>query len=177
MRPLPAGNRGSNLLVGGLFLHQRRRAAPSVQQAATDCSGRFSSLEFRCQYASALQVGQGECACFLCRWVSVLHTAVACLFLTCDRRAPCRCCPLTLPQAAAARGLNTSHLAPAAGSGGEQGAEGLPPAWGVDPAVLESSPLYYAPLAYSMGAHRCIAPFAAALLFGKANCMTVYATV
>ena len=33
-----------------------------------------------------------------------------------------------------------------AGSGG-----GLPPPFGVDPAVLESSPLHYAPLAYTIG--------------------------
>lgn len=60
--------------------------------------------------------------------------------------------PPFVPQAAAAAGLNTSHLAPAAG--GQQGAGELPPAWGVDPAVLESSSLHYAPLAYSMG-ERC----------------------
>lgn len=52
-------------------------------------------------------------------------------------------------QAAAARGLNTSHIASPAE--GQSGAGQLLAAWGVDPAVLESSPLYYAPLAYSMG--------------------------
>lgn len=65
MKPLPptctlsAGSRGSNVLVGGLFLHQRRRPVPTAQQAATDCSARFANLEFRCQYAGALEVGWG----------------------------------------------------------------------------------------------------------------------
>ena len=52
-----AGSHGSNVLIGGLFLHQRRRAAPTKEQLAADCSGRFAGLEFRCQYASALEVG------------------------------------------------------------------------------------------------------------------------
>jgi len=54
-----AGSRGSNVLVGGLFLHQRRRPVPTPQQAAAACSGRFANLEFGCQYASALEVGGG----------------------------------------------------------------------------------------------------------------------
>jgi hypothetical protein len=107
------GSRGSNVLIGGLFLHQRRRAVPTLQQAAADCSGRFVNLTFRCQYASALE-------------------------------------------AAAAAGINTSYLAPAAE--GQQGAGELPPAWGVDPAVLESSALHYAPLAYSMGLYYNTSP-------------------
>ncbi|PRW20834.1 hypothetical protein C2E21_8605 [Chlorella sorokiniana] len=107
------GSRGSNVLIGGLFLHQRRRAVPTLQQAAADCSARFVNLTFRCQYASALE-------------------------------------------AAAAAGINTSYLAPAAE--GQQGAGELPPAWGVDPAVLESSALHYAPLAYSMGLYYNTSP-------------------
>ena len=52
-------------------------------------------------------------------------------------------------QAAAAAGFNTSYLAPAASW--QHGVGELPPPWGVDPAVLESSTLYYPPLPYSMG--------------------------
>lgn len=59
------------------------------------------------------------------------------------------CVPLSPMQAAAAAGLNTSHLTPA--TSGQQGVGELPPPWGVDPAVLESSGLYYPPLPYSMG--------------------------
>ena len=36
-------------------MHQRRRPAPQDAPRQLDCSGRFASLEFRCQYSDALQ--------------------------------------------------------------------------------------------------------------------------
>lgn len=59
--PLPlfacaAGNRGSNLIVGGLFLHQQRRQPDPGGQPPLDCSGRFANLRFECQAAEAPQV-------------------------------------------------------------------------------------------------------------------------
>ena len=44
-----AGLPGTNLVIGGLFLHQTRQPHPA------DCSSRFAGLQFLCQYWTALQ--------------------------------------------------------------------------------------------------------------------------
>ena len=107
---------GSNMIVGGLLLHQRRRSTPPP-----DCvRGRFASaLVPECEYAAALA-------------------------------------------AAAARGDNVTYLQARAAAAAAAAAAGAELPYGVDPAALPASQLFYPPLAYTMGAWRRrpgVAPF------------------